>query len=234
MSLEVSNYRIGIGIPLSFPFIPSSFFDSFVKMEKGEFIYLRSANGPLEGLRNSIVEMAMEANCSHLLMCDTDMTYHINTIPSLLSRRIPVVGALCYRRYPPFDPLMYRGEVNNYFSITEWTQGDLVEVDATGTGCLLCDMEVYYKMKSPWFEFPPNPDKRAKGVVGEDIWFCTKLKKMGYKIYVDTSVPSGHLSTLEVGHGTYLLYKAMKEKQEIKSALKEMDENKCLTSEYIE
>jgi hypothetical protein len=222
MSLQISNFRLGLGIPLSFPFVPSAFFDSFVNLDKGEFIFLRSANGPLDSLRNSIVEGAIEAGCSHLIMMDTDMTYPIDVITKLLSHKLPVVGALCYRRYPPFDPLMYRGEINNFFTIEDWVNGDLVEVDATGTGCLLCDMEVYYKIKPPWFEFPNNPDPNISGVVGEDIWFCKKLKDAGYKIFVDTEVSAGHLSTLEVTHQTFLLYRAMKE-QKIK--LTDIDNN---------
>jgi len=168
----------------------------------------------LEDMRNSIVKRALDAGCSHLMMMDTDMCFHPKTITRLLSLNLDVVGALCYKRYPPFDPIMYKGDINTYEIIEEWEEGELVEVDATGTGCLMFNMKVFREMPDdPWFRFRPNPDQNIGGIVGEDIGFCSDLKRAGYKIYVDTSIPAEHLTTLSVGRGTFMLYRAMKKIQ---------------------
>ncbi len=213
---EISNFSLGIGIPCNFQLVPASFFMTFAQMDRPDFHLLPARSGPLDVMRNDIVERAMYAGCSHLVMMDTDMTYHPQTITKLLSHKLPVVGALCYRRYPPFDPLMYRGELNSYQSITDWKPGDLIEVDATGTGCIMFEMSVFKRLPKPWFRFRPNPDADTMGDVGEDIGFCYDLRKMGYTIHVDTSVPSGHLSTMEVTEKTWLLYKALKNQQDNK------------------
>jgi hypothetical protein len=218
MLMKISNFSLAIGIPLTFPMVPSGFFYSFAHMEKPkEYILIHADNGPIDTLRNDLVEEALVIGASHIIMMDTDMDYHPQTIPQLLSHKLPVVGALTFRRYPPFDPIMLRGKLGDYESIDEWKEGELMEVDATGAGCLLFDMSVFRKMPKPWFKF--RHIKTGEGI-GEDIGFCSDLKEAGYKIFVDTTVPSGHLTTLCVNHQTYLLYKAMKIEQHKKAMAK--------------
>lgn len=206
--MKITNFRLGIGLPLSHHMIPSAFFDSFITMEKPPFVYLRTSNGPIDEMRNSLVLEAMSSDCTHLLMMDTDQMYDTKTIPRLLSHKLPVVGCLVYRRYPPFDPLMLKGEVGRYEVIEEWEPDSLVEVDATGTGCLLFDMQIFQEMPSPWFIFRRANDGKA---VGEDIGFCSDLKAAGYRIFVDTSVPAGHLSQMQITEGTWRLYRKLKD-----------------------
>jgi hypothetical protein len=94
----------------------------------------------------------------------------------------------------------------------EWEPGELVEVDATGAGCIMYDMEVFRKLPYPWFRFLKNPDNGM--VIGEDIGFCQDLKAAGYQIFVDTSIQAGHLTTMIVNEATHKLYRAMKTKQQ--------------------
>jgi hypothetical protein len=205
--VRISNFSLGIGVPLSHHMIPSDFFDSFISLEKPPFIYLRTSNGPIDEMRNNIVRGAMENRCTHLIMMDTDQCYHPRTITRLLSHQLPVVGALVYRRYPPFDPLMLKGEINRYQNIMEWEPESLVEVDATGTGCIMFDMQVFRNMPAPWFRMRRDP--QTWQVVGEDIGFCSDLRAAGYKIFVDTSVPAGHLSQIQVTDGMWKLWRKL-------------------------
>jgi hypothetical protein len=188
-------------------------------MERPEFLILRAENGPIDTLRNDLVIKAMQNGVTHIIFMDTDMVYHPKTITRLLSHKVPIVGALCYRRYPPFDPLLLRGDpTTGYESIDKWEEGALVEVDATGTGCLIFDMQIFRKMPAPWFKFRENPNNNIGGIIGEDIGFCWDLKRAGHRIYVDTTIPSMHLTTMAVNHQTYLLYRAMKTEQWRKKA----------------
>jgi len=212
--MRISNFKLGIGIPCSFPFVPVSFFYSYAVMDRPDYIMIHEDNGPIDALRNNIVDRALREGCSHVIMMDTDMEYHPNTIPNLLFHKKPIIGALVYRRYPPFDPLLLKGDPTiGYISIDEWEEGELIEVDATGTGCLMFNMKVFREMPSPWFHFRPNPNPKIGGIIGEDFGFCWDLKKAGYQIFVDTSVPANHLTTLAVNDSTYRLYKSMKMKQ---------------------
>ena len=219
--MKISNQHLAIGVPCDFPFIPASFFYSFVQMEKPGFTFIHADNGHVDDLRNNLVDKALQIGATHLMMMDVDQVYHPQTITRLLSHKLPMVGALVHRRYPPFDSLMLKTvEINErrngYVSIDEWEEGALVEVDATGSGCLMFNMDVFRKMPRPWFKASINPDG---SVVGEDIHFCQELKAAGYRIFVDTSVPAGHLTTMIVGTATNRLYRACKEKQAATAAL---------------
>lgn len=211
----ISNQLLGIGIPCTFPFIPSSFFYSYALMEKPDHIFIHADNGPIDTLRNDIVEKAQAERCTHLIIMDVDQIYPANTITKLLSHKLPIVGCRVHRRYPPFDSLMLKIEkitenINSYVSIDEWEEGSLVEVDATGGGCIMYDMNIFKKMPFPWFRFRKQGNNQN---VGEDIGFCQDLKAAGYKIYVDSSLECGHLTTMVVNRKTNLLYRSMKDKQ---------------------
>lgn len=205
--MKISNVKLGIGIPLNFPQVPAAFFDSFIIMEKPEWIYIRSSVGPVDVMRNQIVESALAAGCTHLLMMDADQIYAADTIPRLMAHKKDAVGCMVCRRYPPFDPLMLKGDIGRYEMISDWTPGELVEVDATGTGCLLFDMRVFREIPGPWFQFSQTEEGRP---IGEDIGFCSVMRKAGFQIYVDTGCPSGHLSHMVVNEQTYRLYSRLK------------------------
>lgn len=213
MPLKISNFSLGIGVPNTWTHVYSAFFDSFIQLERPDFKYLPAKNGPIDQLRNRIVEQALMQGCSHLWMIDTDQEYPKDALTKMLSHNLPVVHALVPRRYPPFDNLMMKGELNHFTSAGGYTDGSLVEVDACGTGCVLYNVQVFKKIRPPWFEFKANPDKEKGGVVGEDIGFCLKLKKAGYKIYVDTSVKVKHLTTFSVDEAFSTLYQSLIRRQ---------------------
>lgn len=214
--MKISNFKLAIGIPCSYPFIPSSFFYSFTLMDKPSYIFIHADNGPIDTLRNDLVEKAILEGCTHLLMCDVDQVYDSQTVTKLLSHRLPVVSAKVNRRYPPFDPIMLRLTSEGYkpMGIGDYEPGSLVEVDATGTGCILYDLSIFKKLPYPWFKF----QKKDGLVIGEDIGLCQDLKRIGYKIMVDTSIEIGHLATMIVNDATHKLYCAMTLAKEKKNA----------------
>ena len=217
--MKISNFKLAIGVPCTFPYIPISFFNSFVMMKKPEFVFIPADNGPIDTLRNDIVEIALKEGATHLLMMDVDQVYHEDTIPALLDRKKDVVGAMVCRRYPPFDPVMMRLGDEGYESIptSEADETGLVEVDATGTGCLMFDMQVFKDLPYPWFKFQKDP---ATGLaIGEDIGLCQDLKSNGYRVFVDTTVPAGHLTTLVVNESTHNLFMAVNNKNAMREAL---------------
>jgi hypothetical protein len=146
--MRFSNFHLCIGVPCSFPFVPTSFFYSYVLMEKPNHTFIHADNGPIHALRNNIVKRALHEGATHLLMMDVDQIYHPQTIDRLLAHKLPLVGCLVHRRYPPFDSLMLKleetaGPFNKYVPIEEWEEGSLQEVDATGAGCLLFEMQLF-------------------------------------------------------------------------------------------
>lgn len=203
-------WKLGIGFPVTDDKVFTSFFVSWTVMDKPDFtILVPRFVGPIDAIRNNLVAQALREQCTHLIMMDTDQNYPSDTIPKLLSHNRDVVCGLVHRRYPPFDVIMLRGELGNYHHVPddECFSGGLVEVDATGCACAMFNTEVFLDISYPWFEQYRMGDGRA---VGEDIDFCSKLRKSGHRIFVDTSIIIGHISCLEITREFYLLYKKIK------------------------
>lgn len=205
---------LAIGFPLVDQTVPVQFFTSFACMEKPDQYKLlipQFPHGPWAGsiadARNSLVKQALSEGCSHLLMLDTDQIYPADCLAKLLSRDVDVCGVRVHRRWMPFDPIFLRGELGKYKAVPdeEMYSGDLIEVDATGTGCLLFDMDVFLRVPQPWFEFSHHEEKP----VGEDIYFCSKARAAGVRIFVDTSVEVGHMTTMVVNKALHQICKHM-------------------------
>jgi GT2 family glycosyltransferase len=203
-------FKLGIGFPITDVKVYTSFMVSWTLMDKPDYTLLMPKfPGPIDKIRNNLVTQALNENCTHLLMMDTDQNYPKDVIPKLLSHKKEVVAVGIHRRYPPFDIILYRGKVGDYHHVPddECLSGDLIEIDATGCGCILYDTDVFFAIGSPWFEERYLPDGR---IVGEDIDFCWKLRDAGFKMYADTSIKIGHISHVEINDDFYLLYKKIK------------------------
>lgn len=214
--MKITNFKLGICLPLTSDRVHSTFLDSWVLLEKPEFVYIRpDFPGPIDKIRNNLVDQALRSGCTHILMMDTDQTYPKDTITKLITHDLDVVGAKVHRRYIPFDPLLLRKDpiVGKFYGVSddEIEKGGLVEVDATGTGCILYKAEVFEKIENPWFEFSYNKEGK---IVGEDIGFCNKLKEKEYRIFVDCSIDVGHSTNLIVNYDTYKLYKMLESFQQ--------------------
>ncbi len=220
--MRVSNIDLAIMVPCSFPFIPSSFFYSFVLMDKPSFTFIHADNGPIDTLRNDCIEKALSEGCTHGIFMDVDQTYPVNTIPKLLSHKLPIVGAAIPRRYPPFDNIILtkvNGGPTPYIN-TEYEDGELVSCDATGTGCIMYDLSIFKKLPYPWFKFKKNENGMP---IGEDIGFCQDLRAAGYEIYVDTSIKIGHLANVIITEQFHKLYCGMQMAKEKKGEIFKMD-----------
>jgi hypothetical protein len=196
--------KLAIGIPLSWPYVPSDFFDSCIVMNKHGAEIIRASSGPIHAMRNTIACRALELDCTHLIFLDADMVYPPDTITRLLAHDLDIVGALTFKRWPNFEPLVFEGEPYKMTLVDPIPEG-LVKVTATGTGCLMIKTSVLDNMDLPWFEFDHHDGKP----VGEDINFCYNAGKAGYDIYVDTTVRTEHLAQTRVNWNLYQLNKKM-------------------------
>jgi len=204
------NVELAIGVPLSWPYVHSDFFDCFTQMEKLAAHVIRAQSGPISEMRNTITRRALGLGCTHLIFLDADMIYPLDTIPRLLAHDRAVCGGLCFKRWPPFNPTIFTGDEYRMTLLDPYPEG-LVEVTATGTACLLIRMDVFLDVPEPWFEFAEAPEDKGGGLVGEDIGFCYKARAAGYKIYVDTTIKTKHMSHMGIDENLYRLNKKLKE-----------------------
>jgi len=210
--LKAGRSSLAIGLPLVESRVPVQFMASFLVMDKPDFTLLMPTfpvgtfAGNIADARNSLVTQALDEHCTHLLMMDTDQIYPPDTIAKLMGHSQPVVGTPVHRRWPPFDPILYRGKPGQYVHVPdgECYSGAMVPVDATGCGCILYDLRVFFDLEMPWFKIEKLPDGKT---LGEDLGLCARLRENDVPIYVDTSIEIGHLTTYQVNRSTYELFK---------------------------
>lgn len=206
--MDFTKVKLAVAVPLTSDFAHSAFMHSFFCLTRPfDSIYIPAqAYGPLDLIRNSITETALNQGATHLIMCDTDQVYPKDTIVKLLKHDLDVVGGKVHRRTPPYDPILMRGEYPHYKTVPEeeWKDEQLVEVDATGTGCLLFKTHVFRDIEPPWFKFWWD---KEDGAIGEDIHFCGKLREAGFKIFVDCSVKIGHIKSFVIEESSFFSYK---------------------------
>ena len=205
-------FRVGIGVPLMDKFLDKAFFISFVTMEKSfdwAFQIPMQKTFSFSGVRNGLLERAILDGCTHQIQLDTDQIYKPDTLVRLLQHRDrDIVGTRVHRRYPPFDVLMFRGDVGklHHVSDEECFSGKLVKVCSTGTGCIMINLSILPDIPAPWFR---EGDVDGYEGVGEDIYFTSTATKMGKEVYVDTSIDIDHITQYLVNGSTYHLYKGL-------------------------
>lgn len=151
--------------------------------------------------RNAFVKYAKERQADYVLFLDDDHILAHDLFLRLYAMDAPVASALAFQRIPPYLPCVYRwGMMPENGQVAVLPVGDLIkagqrQVDATGFAAVLIKMEVFDKIKDPWFEWKE---------LGEDLDFCLKCKDAGIQIYCDTDLVLPHIGeNQEVNEETF-------------------------------
>lgn len=160
--------------------------------------------------RNEFVyEAIMKRGATHILFLDSDIIIPQEGIKKLLMKNLPIAGLLCFTRNPENpEPILYKDGK----TIDPYPEGN-IEVDSTGTGCLMIQREVFVRIadlpefaaqEGKFFVFKEawNPDGSCKKL-SEDRAFCTLARKAGFKIVVDTVNTCEHLTVVGCGIKQY-------------------------------
>lgn len=150
--------------------------------------------------RNVIAQMAIDRKTDYVLMVDSDVIVPKDVLINLLEDPVDVCFGYCPRRsdhsvssmFPLFRP---DGKPNVGFadgiSMNELRASEKkrIQVRGGGTGCVLIKTDLFRRIKKPWFNWVNDPDGAT---VSEDLFFCDRVKKAGFPMYVDTRVACGH------------------------------------------
>jgi hypothetical protein len=147
-------------------------------------------------------------NFDYLCMIDDDMLIptesqadgvfggvYINIWKRLLAWDVDIVAPLAFMRNPPHYPVCFArvGGVNPLtqneqfrpVNILNYPKNTLFECDYVGFGAVCIKAEVLRGVGKPWF-MSTNP-------TGEDILFCEKARKKGFRVFMDTTFCLKHL-----------------------------------------
>ena len=155
---------------------------------------------PVTDARNFIVKEFLDnpvfGECQYLLMVDSDMSTTPNVLELALYNK-PIIGALTFMvKEGKIVPIAMRRQGRGYSVISPLPANTLVEVDATGTGCLMIQRDAFSSLKRPYFEYVLDED--GLGQMGNDFYFCMKAKEAGLPIFVHTGYMTAHDQTVDI------------------------------------
>lgn len=149
--------------------------------------------------RNLISEQALIHGAEWILYVDDDQILPPDTLMRLLAHDRDIVSALYVKRQMPFEPLMYDREDERGFCFQRLLtplSGGLVEVVATGAGCLLVKTRVLRKMAEEglagdgkeWWQL----GQIVKSGWCDDMNFCHRAREAGFQVWCDLNTRVGH------------------------------------------
>jgi hypothetical protein len=168
-----------------------------------KWIFLKQAGPYLDDARNTVVSTFCDdnfADCTHLLMVDSDIEFTPDHVAQLVEDDLPVVSGVYHNLYDGVvKPVVYEWSPTatgkTMTPINEWTdEGPLVTVDGCGAGFLMLSREAIatvgnaYPKPQPWFA----EDTYHGTHFGEDLCFNVRCAEQGIATVVDRRVQLAH------------------------------------------
>ena len=154
--------------------------------------------------RDTIAKFAVENDYDYVLYADSDMVFDAEDLKKLVAHDKDIVSGLYVSRNGTNENVAYKDVITRRrFPYREpklihdtGTTG-YVEISAVGFGFCLIRVEAIKTMLKRYKSlFEP------KWGVGEDIAFCLRAKRCGYKIWLDRDVKLGHVGEKVYSAGT--------------------------------
>lgn len=207
------GYRILIAVP-TFETIYPDTYKGIWDLDTGENeVLFDSVRGyDVATARNRIAQMSLNMGCDYVLMVDNDVVLPKDALTNLLDEAQEV--NLGYYAHRNTDNL-YHGktcicklkdadgkEYYHYPLESEYSAQEMlamaaeglkkIEVHGGGMGCALIKTDVFRKCSYPWYDWVNYGDKN-RGMLSEDLYFCSLCRASGIKIHADVRVGCGHL-----------------------------------------
>lgn len=205
--------RILIAVP-TFETIYPDTYKSIWDLDKcGHEVLFDSVRGyDVATARNRIAQKAIDMDVDYVLSVDNDITLPGNALKLLLEDAEDVnLGFYAHRD----KDNLYNGrtcicklkdkdgkEYYHYPKESEYTADEIramkeageakIEVHGGGMGCALIATDVFRKASYPWYDWVNYGDAN-KGMLSEDLYFCSLCRASGIPIYADVRVGCGHL-----------------------------------------
>lgn len=143
-------------------------------------MYIMQGASVLPKARDGAVRKALCEGYTHLLFLDDDMNFPQELLEDLMSHKVPVVG-INYTRKTGENVTQTCGI--DGLPVKSFGKEGLEEVGWIGFGAVLIDLETIREIERPLFETRWMPERND--FVGEDYYFCGKVRANGVKIYID-------------------------------------------------
>ena len=204
------DMKLAIAQPLTWPYIHSWTHMSMFSLDRPDIILLDTPRGgDIAEKREKQAEAVLSHGCTHVAFLDADMVYPKKTLwdmAEVLENGADLCGIVCYRGYPPHDPLIW-GEADDELltPFKDYNFGDLVNASAVGCGCLMLKSHVLLGLERPWFQICEIREGERIIRRGEDTYFTRKATSAGFSLKVITSYDIGHIREMVIDRNVWLM-----------------------------
>ena len=129
--------------------------------------------------------------CKKVIFLDDDMVWTWEDMKRLLVTPHNILSGFYINRH---NGVVGHGINNKAVTLNQIkTEPFPFEIHFCGFGFVSIDYEVFKNMSYPWFESGHNLEPEAIfDLIGEDYYFCSKARSLGYKIMGDPAIRLGH------------------------------------------
>jgi hypothetical protein len=144
---------------------------------------------------NEMVRSMRNRNLEWLWILNDDHVFDPELLIKLLERDVDMVVPLCLQRSYPYGPVLRDGPPNYGWAPWDRLTNKKGLLDWTGNTCghagMLIKKNVFEAIPEIWFE----AGKITPEFSASDIYFCVKVAKYGFKLFIDLDNPIGHCIT---------------------------------------
>jgi GT2 family glycosyltransferase len=164
--------------------------------------------------RNAIIEKALESGSRYVWFVDDDtappnfavrkLIYQLEQNGPPYGKAMVCAGIYCTKEEPA-SPTVFTGEMGNgchwgwkAMNAETGEEGDVFECTGIATGCMMIRTELFKHIEKPWFKTEdkePTDSKVFREQRTDDLYFCEKVLKAGYKILAHGGVLPVHWET---------------------------------------
>jgi len=141
--------------------------------------------------RTRIADIAIDGGYDYLFMNDDDVVVPDGALKRMVSHNVDVClgfyahqgsfdGKTCLCEYGrSYHDQLYDRDIEAIRA----TGADVFRVRGGGMGCALIKVDVFRRMRHPYFRWVDYEDHR--GTLSEDLYFCEQCNQLGIPVYAD-------------------------------------------------
>lgn len=170
------------------------------KETKYQLILEMPSTEPIAHNRNSIVKRFLSSDAEYLIQIDDDNVPPKNPfvlVDVMINNKIDILSCpvWIYQHKLILNIYKYDGKQEYLIPVEPKKEYGLIEVDATGTGIIICSRNVLERLERP---FERLFDEYGMESLGLDLAFSEKAREAGFKIYSHLDYISKHYKTIDI------------------------------------